>query len=102
MSQLDLIDWRLLGFSALWLSGLALLLAAVSFADYAAHARQTKTRAVLGEPGYQVALNAGLLLFCLGLVGSAQNWWEQALWLLLAAAFAYQGWQAWRVHARAA
>ncbi len=96
MSNLDLIDWRLVGFSALWIVGLALILAACSFADDAAHARPTSTRAVLGEPGYQVALNMGLLLFCLGLVGSAQAWWELALWLALAAAFAYSTGLAWR------
>src|SRR5438270_2449851 len=36
MSNLNLIDWRLVGFSALWIIGLSVLLAAFSFADYTA------------------------------------------------------------------
>jgi hypothetical protein len=96
MRNLDLIDWRLVLFSALWIVGLALLLAAFSFADYAAHERHTRTRAVLAEPGYQLAVNAGLVLFCLGLSGRVRAGWETALWIVLASAFTYQGALAWR------
>ena len=98
MNNLELIDWRLVGFSALWVLGLSIILAAWSAADYEAsqgpsHAR---TRDVLRTPRYQAGLNAGMLLFCLGLLGSAHTWWEGALWLLLAVAFGFQAWQAWR------
>ena len=96
MSNLDLIDWRLVAFSALWLTGLAVLLAAFSFADYLAAQQHLRTRAVLGWPGSQAALHSGLLLFCLGLFGLAQPWWQQLLWALLAAAFAYLAWTSWR------
>ena len=96
MSNLDLIDWRLVGFSALWLSGLSVILAAFSFGDYTASQRRLRTREVLGWPSYQAAFNSGLVLFCLGLMGVAQVWWQQGLWAVLAAAFAYQTWAAWR------
>src|SRR5579859_1226154 len=96
MSNLDLIDWRLVGFSALWLSGLSVILAAFSFADYIASQRRLRTRDVLGWPGYQAAFNGGLVLFCLGLIGSAHAWWEQLIWAVLAVAFGYQTWTAWR------
>lgn len=96
MTNLDLIDWRLVGFSALWIVGLSIELAALSFADYMAAQQGLRTRTVLGQPGYQAAINGGLVLFCLGLLGSARAWWEQLLWLALAAAFAYQTWAAWR------
>ena len=96
MSNLDLIDWRLVAFSALWLSGLAVLLAAFGFADYLAAQQHLRTRAVLAWPGAQVALHLGLLLFCLGLLGLTHPWWQQVLWALLAAAFAYLAWAAWR------
>ena len=97
MSNLDLIDWRLVGFSALWILGLSIVLAAFSFADYRASQAETKTRTldVLKSSGYRAAINAGLLLFCLGLLGSARAWWEGLLWLGLAAGFGYQAWQAW-------
>lgn len=96
MSNLDLIDWRLVGFSALWLSGLSVLLAAFSFADYLAAQQHVRTRAVLGWPGSQAVINTGFLLFCLGLLGTAHPGWQQMLWAFLAAAFAYLAWSAWR------
>ena len=99
MNNLDLIDWRLVGFSALWIIGLSVLLAAFSFADYVAAQRRLRTREVLGRPGYQAAMYGGLVLFCLGLVGSAHAWWEQMLWAVLAVAFGYQTWAAWRKRA---
>jgi len=101
MSTLDLIDWRLVGFSALWLLGLATLLATFSFADYTAQASQTRTRQVLGRPSYQLALNTSLVLFCLGLSGSSRAWWETGLWIGLALAFGYQAGAAWRAQRRA-
>ena len=98
MNNLELIDWRLVGFSALWILGLSLILVAFSAADYEAsqepsHAR---TRDVLRTPRYQAALQAGMLLVCLGLLGSAHTWWEGVLWLGLALAFGFQAWRAWR------
>ncbi len=89
MSNPGLIDWRLVSFSALWIAGLSLILAACSFADYSAAERHLRTRTVLRQPGYQAAINAGLVLFCLGLMGSSRTWWEQVLWGALAIAFAY-------------
>ena len=100
MSSLDLIDWRLVGFSALWITGLSLILAAFSFGDYIASQRRLRTRDVLRWPGYQAAINSGLVLFCVGLIGSAHTWWEQLLWAVLAVAFGYQAWGAWRRRAR--
>lgn len=85
-----MIDWSVVGFGALWIGGLALLLAAVSVADYEAHQRQTRLRAVLGAGGYPVALNTGLALFCLAMLGGSRAWWETALWAGLALAFVYQ------------
>jgi hypothetical protein len=85
-----MIDWRAVGFGALWIGGLALLLAAVSMADYEAHRRQTRVAAVLGGGGYPLALNAALALFCLGMLGGGRAWWEMALWAGLALAFVYQ------------
>lgn len=91
-----MIDWTQVGFGALWILGLSLLLAAAGLADYEAGRRKARLRAVLAEPAYQAALNGGLGLFCLGLLGSARAWWEQVLWGLLVAAFVAQAGQAWR------
>ena len=96
MTNLGLIDWRLVGFSALWVLGLSVILAAFSFGDYSAAQEGARTRDVLARPGYLTAFNGGLVLFCVGLLGDAHAWWAQLLWAALAAPFAYQTWAAWR------
>lgn len=92
----DLIDWRLVVFSALWILGLSVLLATFSFADYTAHAEHVRLRQALGRRGYQAAIYAGLTLFALGLGGTARAWWEIAIWVLLALAAAYLAWRNWK------
>ena len=77
----------MLGFASLWILGLAVILTALGFANYHAHTGAKRMREVLKEPGYSAAVNAGLSLFCLGMLGSSRAWWETALWGLLAAAF---------------
>ena len=79
----------MVGFASLWILGLAVILTALGFADYHAHTSSKRMREVLKEPGYSAAVNAGLALFCLGLLGSSRAWWEMALWGLLAVAFLY-------------
>lgn len=99
MENLSLIDWRMVGFASLWILGLALLLTVLGFADYHANIQDRRMRDLLREPGYQTPINAGLTLFCLGLIGSAQAWWERLLWGALVLSFGYftvRSWQAWR------
>jgi hypothetical protein len=98
VNNLELIDWRLLGFSSLWILGLSLILVVFSAADYEASQEppQARTRDVLRMPRYQAALHAGMLLVCLGRLGSTHTWREGVLWLGLALAFGFQAWQAWR------
>ncbi|MBI5291022.1 MAG: hypothetical protein HY872_03985 [Chloroflexi bacterium] len=86
-----MIDWAGVGIGALWVSGLALNLAALSLADYWRARSGRKWREVWAGRPYQLAHHFGLLLFCLGLLGSAGTVWERALWALLAAAFAVMG-----------
>lgn len=87
MQNLDLIDWRMVGFASLWISGLAVILTTVGFADYHAAIARERLRDRLGQPASQIAINLGLALFSLGLLGSSAAWWEMVLWGLLAAAF---------------
>ncbi len=91
-----MIDWAEVGFGALWVSGLAVNLAALSLADYWRARTGHRLRDVWGEPGYQLAHNAGMMLVCLGLVGSARAIWEQLIWGVLVLSFAVFGWQAYR------
>src|SRR5215207_1642561 len=93
MGSFDLIDWRLVGFGALWVLGAALALTAVGFADDEAGRGKTRTRVVLGRPGYQAAIYAGAAMFAVGQGGLAGNGWLAAAWVAVGAAF---GWLAWR------
>ena len=91
-----MIDWVSVGYSALWIFGLSIMLAAVSLADYQAHVEQCKLRIVLRRSSFQAGLNLGLALVCLGLVGSARATWEQVVWIVLTIAFGLQAGQAYR------
>jgi multisubunit Na+/H+ antiporter MnhB subunit len=100
MDNLSLIDWRMLAFAALWITGLAIVLSAVGFGYYEASQANVKLRERMGRSSYQRAVNGGLVLFCLGMLGSSTAWWERVLWGLLAAAFAFYTWQAGREQGR--
>ena len=96
MENLDLIDWPALGFACLWITGLALILSALGFADYHAARAGRKFRHEVGRPGYPPVINLGLMLFCLGLIGSSRAWWETLLWAVLAVGFAAYAFRALR------
>lgn len=94
MQGLDLIPWRTVGFTALWILGLAVILTLLGFADYHAGVEGTRARQILHRPVYRAGINGGLTLFCLGLLGSSGAWWETILWGLLTLGFAYTAWRA--------
>jgi hypothetical protein len=91
------IDWVGLGFGALWVFGLSLNLAALSWADYERWRTGRRLRDVWGESAYQVVSNFGLVCFCIGLLGSARTIWERIAWGGLAAAFAVFAVRSWRM-----
>ena len=91
-----MIDWRLVGFSALWIVGLSINLAAMGFAYADSAERSAGFRTVLAGPRYQMAWNVGMTLFCLGLLGGAGAWWEYLAWAVLGLVFGYQAFAAWR------
>lgn len=96
MENLNLIDWPMVAFGALWIVGLAVILSALGFAYYEAGQADEKLRTRLRCPIYQRAVNAGLTLFCLGMIGSADALWERVLWGLFTATFAFYTWQSRR------
>ena len=73
--------------NSLWILGLAVLLAALSWAHWVASSEGRHLRIVLGRPQTQRCLDLGLFLFCVGLVATSRAWWERILWGLLAAAW---------------
>lgn len=80
-----MIDLRTVVAGTLWVTGLAVVLAALSWANWEAKTGGERLRAALERPAIRRAIDGGLALFCTGLAVGAGRWWERALWGLLAA-----------------
>jgi len=95
-----MIDWYSVGFSALWIFGIGLVTAALSFANYLASQQKLRfkqaclLRQALEMSACRIMINLGLVFFCLGRAGSVPAVWERLLWAVLALMFALQAWQA--------
>ncbi len=81
------LDFYSVAANALWVLGLALILAALSWANGISAREQASIRGALGRSGVQRALNGELVLLCAGLAATGRTWWEQVLWGALAAWF---------------
>lgn len=95
-----MIDWPLVFFGTLWISGAALALATVSYAGWTASVRGARLRAVLQQDPYQRALLSAACLFCLGLGLTAASPLETILWLVLAVISAANFISLWRTARR--
>ena len=89
-----MIDWFSVLVAAIWIMGLALLLATVSIGYFFASDKSLKQ--VLSEPQYRWALTIGLILFALGMTLSVDAWWERVGWLLVIALALWDGVANWR------
>ncbi len=78
--------WGVLG-NSLWILGLAILLAALSWAYWAASTTNVRFRVILTRRSAQQVLALGLVLLCAGLAATSKPRWQQALWLLLTLAW---------------
>jgi hypothetical protein len=85
-----MIDWVNLAANSLWILGLALALAALSYASWQASLAREKLRTRLGQPGTQTVLNLAGVLFCAGLAASSVRMWEIVVWVVLAVLFLAQ------------
>ncbi len=66
--------------NSLWVIGLAVLLAIWSWARYAAYEAGVRTRVILNQRKYVVALDVGLLLFVAGMATTEARPWARAVW----------------------
>jgi hypothetical protein len=80
-----MIDLWYVASNSLWIAGLSLLLAAISWASWRASAGKTRIAAALTQPGARRAWAFGIALFCAGMAVTGRVWWEQGLWGTLAA-----------------
>ncbi|MBI5567050.1 MAG: hypothetical protein HY870_19290 [Chloroflexi bacterium] len=85
-----MIDWWAVFSNAIWISGAALALAAMSYASWQASIDGQRLRQALGRPAIQAVLNIAGALFSLGLAATARGPLEIGVWLLLAGLFIYQ------------
>jgi hypothetical protein len=82
--------------NGLWIAGLALLLATVSWASWVASTQRPRLRTVLAWPATQRALDLGLVLFCAGLAATSRTRVEQVVGGVLALGWAVE--VIWRSH----
>lgn len=75
-----MIDWWGVGTGALWISGLATLLATISYCDWLGAQKGQSLRSVMSEFVPALFLNLGLFLFCLGLLATSSQWLERVGW----------------------
>lgn len=97
-----MIDWYGVFRNALWILGLAVVLAAFSYSDWQRSGQNPKPslRQAMTAPAFQAAFGLGMALFCIGLALSSRRWWEIAAWAALALLFAWQAIGAWLARSR--
>lgn len=88
-----MIDWFGVFHNALWIFGFAIVLAALSYADWRRRLAVPRVsfRHALAEPGFQAAVSLGFTLFCAGLALGGAVWWQIAAWAALGLFFAWNG-----------
>ena len=87
MDNLSLIDWGALAANALWIIGLGLALAGLSFAGFEASSQQVKLAQVLSQRRFDLTLNLAGIIFCSGLAAASSQLLEIILWVVLAILF---------------
>ena len=83
-----MIDWFGVFTNALWIAGLAFLLALLSLAR---SARTQSTRQVLSQPMFRVATTGGLAAFALGMGLAAGSWFERIGWFIVVMLSLWEG-----------
>ena len=99
-----MIDWYGVFHNALWVLGLAVALASLSYMDWRRRTTEPRLsfRAALGRPGFQAVCSLGMVLFCAGLALAGDVWWQIAGWVILAVAFGWLAFSSWRQYRRGA
>jgi hypothetical protein len=88
---LYMIDWFDLALNALWIAGLAILLAAFSYHRWLATEHGLAFRELRSQRSWKLPFASGMLLVCSGVAGGlVERWWERALWTVLGMWYAYQ------------
>lgn len=84
-----MIDWIDVAVNALWILGMAILLATLSYASWEAKLNGMKLRATLARRGYQQLFTLAGMVCSFGLAGSSGYLWQKILWILLGCWFLF-------------
>lgn len=87
-----MIDWAMVGRGALWITGLAVALAAFSYVNWWRSCRRWRLRRALNTPRFLAPFSLGMFLFSIGLALSSQRGGEIGAWAVLAILFLVQVW----------
>lgn len=85
-----MIDWFNLAANSLWILGVSIWLATLSYTRGKAMEQGLSLSHELNKSTPQGILYLGALLFSLGLSATSSTGWEKVLWVFLAVAFAVQ------------
>ena len=87
------IDWAYLGAHFLWIFGLSLILAALSYHTWLVQEMRRPFSAQFREPSWQLAVNVGLSLMALAITVMPRNerWFIRLIALVIALMFAALG-----------
>jgi hypothetical protein len=78
-----MIDLWFVASNSLWLVGLSLLLATISWASWAASVGKARMVDILMQPDTRRIWGIGMALFCAGMAVTGRAWWEYGLWGML-------------------
>ncbi len=84
-----MIDWLGLVASAIWILGLGILLATLSYAY--ALSEGASIRRVLAQAPFRLATTSGGMLFALGTGLAVDTWFERVGWFVVIALVAWEG-----------
>jgi hypothetical protein len=76
-----MIVWLDLVHHALWIVGLAILLATFSLAHWTAGLQKKSLRQSLWQPAYRLTIAVGIIAFALGLMFLAEALWLKIAWV---------------------
>jgi hypothetical protein len=77
-------------FNGLWIGGLAVVLAALSYHHWLAGESSRRLKDVLALRAWTVCFSGGMILVCAGLgYVISDRWWQGVLWIALAVLFAH-------------
>jgi hypothetical protein len=91
-----MIDWAAVGRGALWITGLAIALAAFSYTECWRSVQGGRLRDALGTPHFLGPFSLGMALFSTGVALSSHQWWEIGAWAITGTLFLLQSALNWR------